>query len=198
MQGAAALLGELGLQPGPHLRVGAGEVEGVDGAAYVQAGAADEDGGAALGEQAVDLGAGQPLVLGDVRGPGHVPDVQEVVRDAVALGHRQLGGADVHSPVELHGVGVDDFATEMAGERDAQIGLSGRGGTDDGDDPGYGNCGVHRPSLANPRGASRTSDVTARLRVRCLLRGSGRRFTDRGPRAAQWDAPGAPGFRPHE
>ena len=40
------------------------------------------------------------------------------------------------------------------GQEDAQIGLSGRGGADDGDDPRGGGCAAHCPSLANPRTCS--------------------------------------------
>ncbi|GAA2487618.1 hypothetical protein GCM10010393_18700 [Streptomyces gobitricini] len=118
--------------------------------------------------------------------------------DAAALLGRQLGGADVHPPVELHGVGVDDFTAQLLGEVDAQIGLSGRRGADDGDDPRGGSCTSHRPSLANVAAGPRTSYVTARHRRRCLLRGSDRRFTDRLHRATQWDAPDGAEFRPHE
>lgn len=148
-QGAAAQR-DLFLQAGADLGVGAGELHDVQGAADVEAGSADEDGSAALGEQFVDLQAGQPLVVGDVRGVGDVPDVEEVVRDTAALLGRQFGGADVHPPVQLHGVGVDDLAVEMAGQGDAQVGLSCRGGTYDGDDPRGGGCFPHRPSLAAP------------------------------------------------
>lgn len=147
VQVAAAPFGQFRLQAGAHLRVGAGEVQGVDGTAYVQAGAADQDRGAALGEQPVDLGAGQPLVLGDAGGPCDVPDVQEAVRYALLLLGREFGGADVHAAVELHGIGVDDLAAHVLRERDAQIGLSGRGGTDDGDDPRSGTA-VFTPSVS--------------------------------------------------
>lgn len=122
---AGAVRGQLLLQTGADLGVGAGEVEVVDGAAHVEAGAADEDGGAALGEEPVDLGAGQALVLGDTGGLGDRPDVEQPVRDAAALGLGEFGGADVHAPVELHGVGVDDLAAEVLGEEDAQVRLAG-------------------------------------------------------------------------
>lgn len=58
-----------------------------------------------------------------------------MVRDAAPFLGRQLGGTDVHPPVELHRVGVDDLAAQALGQMDAEIGLSRRGGTDDGDDP---------------------------------------------------------------
>ena len=59
-----------------------------------------------------------------------------------ALLGRELGGADVHAPVELHGVGVDHLAAEALGEGDAQVGLARRGRADDGDDPGRPAAGV--------------------------------------------------------
>ena len=57
-----------------------------------------------------------------------------MVRHSPALGLRDLGGADVHAAVELHGVGVDDLAAEFQGELDGEVGLSGAGRPDDGDD----------------------------------------------------------------
>ena len=65
---------------------------------------------------------------------GHRPDVEQVVRDAVALGLGLLGGADIHALVELHRVGVDDLAAEHLGQRDGQAGLAGGGRAHHGDD----------------------------------------------------------------
>lgn len=192
VQRAGAAQGELLLQTGPYLGIRTGEFEVVDGASDVQAGAADEDGPAVLREQRVDAGAREPLVLGDARRHRHVPDVQQVVGNTAALLGRQLGGADVHPPVELHRVCVDDLTAEALGEVDAEIGLSGRGGTHDGDDPRNGSCSTHRHSLANLGATSRTSYVTVRGRGRCLLRDSSRRF--RGP-VTPGDAMGRTGRR---
>ncbi|GAA1294770.1 hypothetical protein GCM10009647_006150 [Streptomyces sanglieri] len=86
------------------------------------------------------------------------------MRDGFAFGERQLRGADIHPPVELHGVGVDHFAVELLSKKYSQIGLSGRSGTDDGDDPRCGSCASHCHSLANLRRSSRTSEVTGRER----------------------------------
>src|SRR5690606_40477898 len=105
VQGERAVFGEFGLQAGAHLRVGAGEVEFVQGGAHVQAGAADQDGDAARGAEVVDDRAGHALVVGRVRGLGDVPDVEQVVGDAAPLVGGELGGTDVHAPVQLHGVG---------------------------------------------------------------------------------------------
>ncbi|GAA2968038.1 hypothetical protein GCM10010483_09510 [Actinokineospora diospyrosa] len=73
------------------------------------------------------------LVGGDGGGLGHLEHVELVVGDAAALGGGDLGGADVHAPVQLQGVGVDDLAAEVFGEVVAEFGLAGRGGADDGD-----------------------------------------------------------------
>ena len=47
------------------------------------------------------------LEVGDAGLIARVEHVEHVVRDATPLLHRELGGADVHAPVELHRVGVD-------------------------------------------------------------------------------------------
>ena len=57
----------------------------------------------------VDPGPRRGLVVGDARLVGHLEDVEQVVRDAAAVGHRNLRGSDVHAPVQLHGVGVHDL-----------------------------------------------------------------------------------------
>ena len=44
--------------------------------------------------------------------------------DPAALLAGNLGGADVHSDVELHGVGVHDLATEPLGEVQRETGLA--------------------------------------------------------------------------
>ena len=77
--------------------------------------------------RAVDLGdgvPGHPLVFGHVRGVPHVPHVEQMMRDALALGDGELGRADVHAPVQLHGVGVDDLAAELTGQPQREIGLA--------------------------------------------------------------------------
>jgi hypothetical protein len=88
----------------------------------------------AAADDVIDRGAGQLLVAGHVRGPGHRPDVEQVVRHAAAAGFGLLGGADVHALVELHRIGVHDLAVQGAGQRDAQAGLAGGGRPHDGDD----------------------------------------------------------------
>ena len=45
----------------------------------------------------------------------------------------QLGRADVHALVELHGVGVDHLSAQAERELDGEIGLARRGRAHDGD-----------------------------------------------------------------
>src|SRR5205814_1116416 len=98
--------GQLGLELGPQVRVGAGEVEVIQYRPDIEAGPADQQGRATPGEDVVDRGAGQALVNGDAGRLGDVPNVQYMVRDAGSLGDRELGRTDVEPPVELHRVGV--------------------------------------------------------------------------------------------
>lgn len=58
---------------------------------------------------AVDRGASERLVPGDRRLVADVADVEQVMRDAAALGDRKLRRADVHAPIQLHGVSIDDL-----------------------------------------------------------------------------------------
>jgi len=48
-------------------------------------------------------------VLRDRERFGRVNDVEQVVRHRRPLLAAGLGGADVHAPVDLHGVGGDDL-----------------------------------------------------------------------------------------
>lgn len=63
--------------------------------------------------------------------------------NAGAFGDGEFGGADVHAPVELHGVNVDDFAVTGVGEANAEGRFSGGGGPNNGNrtDGRCGRCG---------------------------------------------------------
>ena len=89
-----------------------------------------------------------------------------MVGDAAPLRKRELGGADVHAPVELHRVGVDDLAVESLGQVEAEVGLARGCGSDDGDDR-------RSPPTRPPRGAQPT---VSRIPLRAL----------RGPWAWPW------------
>ena len=47
---------------------------------------------------------------------GRVCDIEEMVRDAATIGQGGFRSADVHAPIDLSAVGVDDFAPESVGE----------------------------------------------------------------------------------
>jgi len=74
---------------------------------------------------------GEDLVVGHARDSTHIPDVEQVVGHAAALGRGQLGGADVHAAIELHRVGIDDLPGPPQGEFDGEVALSHRGRADD-------------------------------------------------------------------
>ena len=145
VQGGRAEPGELVFQAGADNPVRSGKIQVVQGRTDVQAGAADEDGHPAAGRDLLDRGAGELGVVGHVRGLGHRPDVEQVMRDALPGGFGLLGGADVHALVELHRVGVHDLAAERPGQLDGQPGLPGGGRPYHGDD-----VRAHPPSVPSP------------------------------------------------
>ena len=128
--------GELVLQPGADRGVRAREVELVDDGAHVEPRATHEQREDAGRAQPVDLGAGAPPVLRDGRRFPHVPQVEQVVRHAAALGEVGLRGADVHAAVQLHRVGVDHLAAQPLRQRHREGRLPGGRGSDDRHDGG--------------------------------------------------------------
>jgi MOSC domain-containing protein YiiM len=127
VQGGRAEPGELIFQTGADNPVRSGKIQVVEGRADVQARATYEDGHPAAGRDVLDHGAGEFLIISHVRGLGHRPDVEQVMRDALPGGFGLLGGADVHALVELHRVGVHDLAAQRTGQLDGQPGLPGGG-----------------------------------------------------------------------
>ena len=57
------------------------------------------------------------------------------MRDTAAGSRINLGGADIHAAVLLHGVGVDDLTADLLGDRQRKVGFPGSGRPDDGDGP---------------------------------------------------------------
>ena len=57
-----------------------------------------------------------------------------MVRDAVGLFRRHLGGADIEAFIDLHRICADDLAAELLSQRNAQRGLAGRGRADHSED----------------------------------------------------------------
>ena len=62
-----------------------------------------------------------------------IENVQQVVRDPTTLRGWELGGADVHPAVQLHGIGVHDFPLQPFGEVQREFGLAGAGRAGDND-----------------------------------------------------------------
>ena len=56
-----------------------------------------------------------------------IEDVDQVVRDARAIGGRRLRRADVHAAIHLRGIDGDDLAAEALGERQRERTLARRG-----------------------------------------------------------------------
>lgn len=67
-------------------------------------------------------------------------DVDQVVWDAAARGNGKLGGPDIHSPIYLNRIAVDDFSLERFGEKQGECALAGARGPQYGDQrPDWGN-----------------------------------------------------------
>ena len=58
------------------------------------------------------------LKNGDIIIHGGINDINQMMRDALHFRLRDLGGADVQSPVDLNGVRRDTFAVQCLGELD--------------------------------------------------------------------------------
>ena len=57
--------------------------------------------------------------------------VKQVVRRAFSFGERGFGCSDVQAPVDLSGVGGDDFNGRVVRQLQGKAGLAGGGGADD-------------------------------------------------------------------
>jgi hypothetical protein len=134
VQGGGASGGQFGFEPLADGRVGAGEVEVTEGPADVKTRPADQDRHPPARGNVVDGGPGQALITGHVGGLPDVPDVQHVVRYAVPVVRRELGGPDVHAPVNLHRVGIDHLTAESQGQRDRECRFACRSRAHHGDD----------------------------------------------------------------
>lgn len=105
--------------------------------AQVEAAAADHDRPAPA---RLDVGDRDASLAGELarRPPlARVEDVDQMVRDALALGETGLRGADVEASIRLERVGVDDLAVEGFGERHPERALAGRGRAQDDQEGGH-------------------------------------------------------------
>ena len=63
-----------------------------------------------------DVQPGLPLVCRHAGVLLYVKDVELVVGNASAFLEGQLGRANIHAAIELHGIGVDDLAVKSPGQ----------------------------------------------------------------------------------
>ncbi len=97
--------------------------EGLD----VHGRAADGDDGPAGGGDGVDGPAGQVEKAVHTEGFGGLGDVDEVNGDLLLFFGGRFCGADVHSPIDFHGIDADDLSAEGAGQIEGERSLSGCG-----------------------------------------------------------------------
>jgi len=96
---------------------------------------------------------------------------RQVVRDAASVGLGQLGGADVHAAVELHGVGVDHLAPtpraflQPQGHLDGEIRLAHSGRADDRDHLDHSSSVVRSRAAPVRSGAGSGGSGTGRRRA---------------------------------
>ena len=129
MQGIGTDFYAPGLILGADGGVGGWELPVVDKRLGIKHGAADQDWRLAAGHDAFHVRDGIALVAGHRSGLGHVPHIELVVRDSLALGRGELGGANVHTAVELHGIDVDHLAAQLLRQRQPQRRFAGGGGS---------------------------------------------------------------------
>lgn len=127
-----ALAGGSFAEAGSKFGVGGGAIEeAVEQGHEVERSSGDGEDRASAGGDVGDGGVGSGHEAGDAEGFGWLGDVDEVVRDALPLGGRWLGGADVHSPIDLHGVDAEDLGIEAFGEGQGEGGLADGGAAEE-------------------------------------------------------------------
>ncbi len=93
-------------------------------------------------------------------------EINQVVRDAVLFGRRNLSRADIEMAIDLRGIADQDFAAEFFGEMDAQRGFAGGGGAKHNNEPRQ---RVHPENFQwRSRRASNTSAARSRAPITCV------------------------------
>ncbi|CDN43153.1 hypothetical protein BN871_CL_00640 [Paenibacillus sp. P22] len=90
----------------------------------VESGAADNEWKLAAGCDLRNEAAARFLEVGGRVGLVRIPDIDEMVGNPLHLITGNFGRADVHSPVDLHGVSRDDFRVPCLGKLQAQLRLA--------------------------------------------------------------------------
>ena len=121
-----------GLQTGPDLRVAPRDPETVDHGPHVQPRAADQHRHRVPVADVVDHGRGPRLELGHRELLGRVHHVDQVVAHLGLIRGGGGGRADVHAPVDLHGVEGDDLGpADEPGHAHGEVRLARGGWADD-------------------------------------------------------------------
>ena len=111
-----------------HTGGGAGrKVITLDQRVHIKAGTACDDGGLTTGKDVLQGGVGHFAVPADGKILAGMGYIQHIVGDALHFPFGRLGGADVHTPVDLHRVAGDHFSVQALGKLYRQRGLSGGG-----------------------------------------------------------------------
>jgi hypothetical protein len=84
----------------------------VERGTHIKARTADQDRPLPTGPDTGNVYAGFSLVCRDASFLTNIQNVELMVSDPPARLNRGLGRADVHAAIQLHGVGVDDLATQ--------------------------------------------------------------------------------------
>ena len=136
VQGSRAFFGQFCRQLLPQAVRGffGREADAVEEALNVQPGAAHQDGQLSAGGEVGFQRPGQRSEIRHAEGLVRLQKIDGMVRDAVGLFRRHLGGADIEAFVDLHRICADDLAAELLGQRNAQRGLAGRGRADHSED----------------------------------------------------------------
>ena len=108
-----------------------GKIDVIEKRLDVKAGSAAQDGQFSGFCHSVNSLAGLLLKADHIPGLPGVHAVDQVMRYALHLFRRDLGAADVHAPIDLHGVGGDHFAVHAAGKFDSRRAFAGGSGTCD-------------------------------------------------------------------
>ena len=100
------------LQLVPQCRVGAGKFEFIEHRGHIKPRSADQNGNSAASLEFDDLRASHGLVIRNASLPAYLPHIQQVVLNAASLTFSSLCGSDVHTPVELHCVCINNLRGE--------------------------------------------------------------------------------------
>ena len=96
----------------------------VDQAVDIEPGATDDHRQMAARENVVDRLLGAFLERQRIKRLVRIKDIEHVMRHALHLLRRDLGGADVHAAVDLHGIAGNDLCVEGFRESDGERCLS--------------------------------------------------------------------------